>query len=226
MSSEKVLKKSAFGGFKKEGVLDYVEQLQAEILSLKKELNNTKASADENRILAEKNKRFESEIEELKNENVSLKTEKEKLISDNDALNDEVNGAKTVIADYENKIAMCESKIAEIESKFTEIEAAYNKASQTDEKANAMMLDAVNYSEKLIAKANEKANLAVSNAESAVKTALNLVSEAADRLKTVRTNYECSSAALENGVENLKGVLNELSKGLNQTDGTEAEYNG
>ena len=226
MSSEKVLKKSAFGGFKKEGVLDYVEQLQAEILSLKKELNNNKASAEENKMLTEKCKRFESEIEELKDEKASLKSENEKLISEKTALAEEVENAKSNIADYENKIAMCESKISEIESKFSEIEATYNRAPRTDNKANAMMLDAVNYSEKVIAKANEKANLAVSNAESAVKSALNLVSEASERLKTARTDYECSSVVLENGVENLKEILVELSKGLNQTEGTEADNNG
>ena len=34
MSSDKILKKSTFGGFKKEGVLNYIEELQAEIDAL------------------------------------------------------------------------------------------------------------------------------------------------------------------------------------------------
>ena len=40
MGSEQVLKKSVLGGFKKEGVLNYIEQLQTEIIELKKEISN------------------------------------------------------------------------------------------------------------------------------------------------------------------------------------------
>ena len=52
MGSEQVLKKSVLGGFKKEGVLNYIEQLQSEIISLKKE--------------AAKNSDIQKDIDDLK----------------------------------------------------------------------------------------------------------------------------------------------------------------
>lgn len=59
MGSNQVLKKSVFGGFNKEKVLGYVEQLQAEILGLKKELAAKNADS--------------SEIAKLNDENAELK---------------------------------------------------------------------------------------------------------------------------------------------------------
>lgn len=224
MGSEKVLKKTAFGGFKKEGVLDYVEQLQAEILSLKKELNNNQDSSMENKKLEEKCKGLEAEIEGLKNQNTSFQAENKKLSDENGILKEKVDNAGIVISDYEAKIAVCENKVAEIEKKFSEIEVLYSKASQTDSKANALMADAVNYSEKVIAKANEKAINAVATAEKAVNAALALVSGASERLKISKANYEGTFDEAEREVENLKNTLSKLSSELINKDG--AEVNG
>ena len=51
MGSEQFFKKSVLGGFKKEGVLNYVEQLQTEIIELKKEINNKPDLSYELKIL-------------------------------------------------------------------------------------------------------------------------------------------------------------------------------
>lgn len=221
MSLDNVLKKSAFGGFKKEGVLNYVEQLQAEILSLKKDLNNSVASDEENRKLEKRCEAYECEIGRLKKENSLLEEKNDALVSENIELMNRIKERESAVSDYENKISVCENKLAEIEKKFSEIETLYNKSAQGENKANAMMLDAVNYSEKIIAKANEKADSAVSDAASAVASAFALVADASDSFKTSRTNYECSFAAMENGVENLKKILSALSEDLSKR--TEAE---
>ena len=64
MDSERILKKSMFGGFKREDVIDYIEKLQAENSTL----------AQEVRDLSSRN----ADINELKNEIVSLKEQNEK----------------------------------------------------------------------------------------------------------------------------------------------------
>ena len=47
MESNQILKKSFMGGFKKEGVINYIEQLQAEIFRLKNELAEKNSEAVE-----------------------------------------------------------------------------------------------------------------------------------------------------------------------------------
>ena len=47
MSSNQVLKKSVMGGFKKEGVINYIEQLQAEIFRLKSEISRLNSEIEE-----------------------------------------------------------------------------------------------------------------------------------------------------------------------------------
>ncbi len=225
MSSDRILKKSAFGGFKKEGVLNYVEELQSEILSLKKELNNT-VSCEENKKLEEKCKQYEASLNEINALKKSLEDDNKRLTDENKSLTSKYEEALKNTSEYESKVILCENKIAEIEKKFTKIEALYNKASQTDDKANAMMLDAVNYSEKLIAKANERIDLAMSDAASVLKNAFTQASDAADKLKTSKNNFESSTVALDNALDNLKLTLSGLAENFEIKSENEADCNG
>ncbi len=225
MSSDKILKKSAFGGFKKEGVLNYVEELQAEILSLKKELNNT-VSCEENNKLEEKCKQYEVSINKMDSDKKLLEAEILRLSEENKVLTSKYEESLKSISDYEAKIILCETKLAEIEKKFIEIEVLYENASQTDNKANAMMLDAVNYSEKLIAKANEKVDLAMADAASVLKNAFAVAADASDKLRTSKNNYECSTVALDNALNNLKTTLSGLAENFAIQAENEADFNG
>ncbi len=223
MSSDKILKKSTFGGFKKEGVLNYIEELQAEILSLKKELNNSKSEQKEFDNLNNKAKQYESEISYLKAENIALKKEIIELKEINKTDKDELNKALESANNLQTKIDIYENKVAEIEKKFIEIENSYSaKTTEIDSKANVMMQDAVNYSEKIILKANETAKTSMLNADSAVKKAFTQITDAARTIKTARSEYDNSITALESSVENLSAVLSKITKDLNLTNETEA----
>lgn len=215
MSSEKILKKSTFGGFKKEGVLNYIEELQTEILSLKKELNNSKANQKEIDALNDKVKQYEVEISSLKSENEELKISNKTYCED-------LSNARNSVNELESKINIYETKFAEIEKKFTEIENSYvTKTVEYDNKASLLMQDAVNYSEKLILKANESAKASVLKADVAVKNAFAEVADASRNIKSARNEYDNSVTALENCVENLSDVLSEISKKLNLSYETE-----
>ena len=95
MGSDQILKKSVIGGFKKEGVLNYIEQLQTEIVGLKRELNNDKSEAD-------------GEISSLKNENESLKSENAGLIEANAAYALKIEESQVSIDEYRTKLQLCE----------------------------------------------------------------------------------------------------------------------
>lgn len=216
MSSDKILKKSTFGGFKKESVLNYIEELQAEILSLKKELNNSKADKKEIEILNDRTKQYENEISVLKSENLTLINENKELKNINELKTEDLSKALNSVDDLQNKVNIYENKVTEIEKKFIEIENSYSvKSTEIDSRATVMMQDAVNYSERLISKANETAKTSVLTADAAVKKAFCQVTDAAKTIKTARSDYDNSIIALENSVENLSAVLSEITKNLN-----------
>lgn len=230
MGSEQILKKSLLGGFKKEGVLNYIEQLQSEILTLKKEVNensdcknqlenikNEIDSADEGiAALKAENERLNSSVNELA-------AEKSNLEQENSELKNKLETANNIIAEFEEKQKKWEEKIALIEEKFTEIESSYSKIGETDNKVNGMLSDAKNYSDKIILDARASASEISAKAAVAVKNAKDEILSANDRIQTACVNFNSSAESLKAGTENLLNILSEISDKLNSA---EEEYNG
>lgn len=223
MSSEKILKKSTFGGFKKEGVLNYIEELQAEILSLKKELNNSKNNQNEIDELKKIIQNNETEASALKKENIDLKTENTELKSINKSYSEDLSKAQNSVKELESRIGVYEEKFSEIEKKFSEIESVYaSKSAESNNKASVMMQDAVSYSEKIISKANETAKANITKVDVAVKKALTEITDAAQNIKCARSEYDASVATVEKSVSSLLAAVSEVSNNLNLSFEAEA----
>ena len=200
MGSEQILKKSMLGGFKKEGVLNYVEQLQNEIVSLKKEVSNGSKCQNELDELKDKKDSADRELSALKAENEALKTENARLIEQNAAYALKLEEANVSIADYESRQQIFVEKISSIEAKFDQIESNYIKYGEV--KA---------FAASACAKAND-----------AVKAAKADIEGANERIKTACVNFESSVASLKASSENLIGVLNSVSETLVTSDSEEA----
>ncbi len=200
MGSEQILKKSMLGGFKKEGVLNYVEQLQNEIVSLKKEVSNGSKCQNELDELKDKKDSADRELSALKAENEALKAENARLIEQNAAYALKLEEANVSIADYENRQQLFVEKISSIEAKFDQIESNYIKYGEV--KA---------FAASACAKAND-----------AVKAAKADIAGANERIKTACVNFESSVASLKASSENLIGVLDSVSESLVTSDGEEA----
>ncbi len=200
MSSEQILKKSMLGGFKKEGVLNYVEQLQNEIVSLKKEVSNGSKCQTELDELKDKKDSADRELSALKEEIEALKAENARLIEQNAAYALKLEEANVSIADYENRQQLFVEKISSIEAKFDQIESNYIKYGEV--KA---------FAASACAKAND-----------AVKAAKADIAGANERIKTACVNFESSVASLKASSENLIGVLDSVSESLVTSDGEEA----
>lgn len=190
MASNQILKKSLVGGFKKDGVLNYVEQLQAEILELKQELGNREAESENNErlkaALEEKDAQIEalkSEIEELKAQNSVQSQEHEKTV-------------KQCQTDYEEKIQMYDTKIAAIEEKFAAIESGCTRLGESD---------------KIVSQAKAKADALTAKANEAVKQAADELADVYNAFKTACVNYDSSSLALKNRIEALMDTLSSIT---------------
>ncbi len=190
MGSEQIFKKSVLGGFKKEGVLNYVEQLQTEIIELKKEINNKPDFSDEIKALKDFNESAVAETTALTAKIDALKAENEALTESNLSLNNELEEAKKLINEYEEKQKIFAAKISEIDSKFLRLTSGLICQ---DSSASGI---------------KNKANDAVENAK-------NEIGDINERLKTTCNNFVSSSTALKSCVENLLDILSSISEDLN-----------
>ena len=200
MGSESILKKSVIGGFKKEGVLNYVEQLQTEIVSLRKELNECSVCKKDLDSVSIKKEIAEKEIANLKEEifaleekNALLSEENKNLIERDAATSLKLEEAQVTISDYENKIKIYEEKIAHIEEKFAEIEMNYLKYGNFIDNAR-----------------NSAAEIS-GKAKNAVDTAKAEIASANERIKTASVNFESSVASMKSCAENLLETLSAVS---------------
>lgn len=229
MSSNQVLKKSLLGGFKKDGVLNYVEGLQAEIMNLRSKLES-KSNSESEAVAALRNEieQKETQIRDLESA-IAANEEKDGEIS---ALKAEIDHLNSVISDmsaererllaeneqalqaakdeYEEKARLCEEKIAVIEDKFAQIESSYTRISETDSKVNAMMNNAILSSDKIISDAKAKSDEITSKANDALKDAFAEISDVYDQFRTATVNYDSSSAALKTRVESLIQLLESM----------------
>lgn len=189
MGSEQVLKKSVLGGFKKDGVINYVEQLQSEILELKREVANKPDLSDEYNAVKKDNENAYADIASLTAKCDAIKAENEALSNHNIKLSEELDEAKKVIAEYESKQKLFEEKILAIESKFLKIKSGYTSADVTPSEINNV-----------------------------VASAHSDISYANERIKTACNNFESSTSALKSSVDNLLNVLASINENINNAE--------
>lgn len=203
MGSESILKKSVIGGFKKEGVLNYVEQLQTEIVALRKELNECTSckreldSVSAKKEIAEREMcALKDELAQLREKNSSLE-EQNKILLERDASSSlRLEEAQVIISSYENKIGLYEEKIAAIEEKFSMIEKNYQQYGNVIDNAR-----------------NSAAEISF-KAKNAVDNAKNEITDANERIKTACVNFESSVASMKSCAENLIDTLSAVSESI------------
>lgn len=238
MASNQVLKKSVVGGFKKEDVINYVEQLQAEIQRLRIDLAQANSELEQQDDLrnayVEANKYIDMVSEDLE----TVKTERTALAAENEILKVEKQSLESVIANLEkeksdaeelyakeieqikseneSKIRVFEEKLTSIESTFASIEANRSKNNNAGEKACKILKEANDNSELIITRANNEAKAIEEKATAAVAQAAKQVAEANSRLKSACVNYDSSTVELKESVDNLIAVLDSLAEGTDK----------
>ena len=192
MSSEQIIKKSLFGGFKKEGVINYIEKLQSEILKLKTELSNIPNHTEELRSLKAENEASATEIAALIAKIDTLKAENESLSERNSKLFQEAEELKTANSELEYKQQLFKEKISVIENKFIQLANGYISNGYYG----------VGYND-------------------SVEAAKNEVYKANERVKSACNSFEGSSFELKSSVDDLLKALSGISEKFDSCDDKE-----
>ncbi len=187
MKSDRILKKAVFGGFKRADVLDYVEKLQRENVSLAEELRQKCADS--------------SEIE-------SIRAEYEKMKSELGGIKAELEEALPKLREAEEKAAALGSENAALretlsskENELSSIEREY--AVFRNDKSNALIQDAMKYSDTLVDTAKESAGRALVKAGDSINAASLDIKTAGERVRTAQVNLDYSLNSVKSSVDKL-----------------------
>ena len=146
MDAEKIMRTSVFGGFKKEDVISYVEELKKEIENLKADVEKKDGKIGELNSKVLELTDDCAQLEELKKETAEKSERISALENQNGEIVERLETLSKVSEEYSNAKSVIERNNREIEAAQARLGAAF--------------LDARKYSENLVAAANEKAHAA------------------------------------------------------------------
>ena len=172
-NSDRILKKTVFGGFRRSEVLDYVEKLQSENVSLADELRQK--SVDSSKL--------------------------DELMSDNDRQASEISNMKVLLENAEEKNLALEEQVNSLLSEVESLKA--ENASLKNDKSNSLIQDALKYSDSLVESAKESAGRALLRAGDSINAASLDVKSAGERVRTAQVNLDYSLSAVKTSVDKL-----------------------
>jgi len=212
MNNDRILKKSIFGGFRRSDVLDYIEKLQNENVSLADELREKSAQYAELESANEQNSDVSDELEALRNEMEELQKTCDALRNENEELkkaNSEITAkANKNEASYEE----LGHEMQALNEKYSALEEDYGKLS--NDKSNALIQDAMRYSDTLVSGARKTADKALNDAHSAIGTVTEDVFSANEQIRTAQQMVEQAMSTVRTNVDNLVDTLSKCSSQL------------
>lgn len=195
MESERILRTSVFGGFRREDVLQYVEELKGEIAALSEEVKGKTArldalqeKADELAAVCEQAKETEAKLQET---TAALKATREQ----NEALQAEN-------AEFTARFAAIDGEKAEIDRKTQEIKLS-------EAQLGAAFLDARKYSDEIVTAANQKATETQNEASDSI-------AKQAQEVARLSSDVDILSATLTKSINDLHADISALSAKLSK----------
>ena len=213
MSKDVLFKTSAFGGFKKDEVMDFVQQVLGEKGELERLLlNNTT-----------RNNQLSAELNNVKAEIDSLSSVRDELADSLIKVEDLTNALKekdAIIEELNLKLAeaqrnSCSSdELDRLKAENDALKADIEKKRDMERQVGAAMLDARVHSEELIEEAKEKANnvtKAIYNAigETAVK-----IDDLSEGIGEIARNFTKSVEEVELRIKVLTGDMSKTAQAL------------
>ena len=213
MSKDILFKTSAFGGFKKDEVMDFVQQVLGEKGELERMLLNT--TTRNNQITSELNQ-MKSEIENLstvRSELTNSLTKIEDLTVELCSKDKIIEELSLKLEDFE-KNSGSKEEVEALKAENEALKAELEKTRDLERQVGAAMLDARVHSEELIEEAKEKANnvtKAIYNAigETAVK-----IDDLSAGIGEIARNFTKSVEEVELRIKVLTGDMSKTAQAL------------
>lgn len=204
MKKNTFFKRSLFGGFKREDVINYIDNMKAELESAKKEIDELK---EQNATLSSSNESLTEETDKFRSENVSLsmslaentlnlnnvKAELDKLKIEKESIENENKALKEENESYRGKIA----RAAEIESHV-----------------GGMIADAKIYKEKLISDAKIEIDAMSASYRNSAEEITKKIDSFTNELNDLSSSVSSSLSSIMDSLIKMSNEIEQSKKSL------------
>ena len=195
MDSERILRTSIFGGFKREDVLGYVEELKAEIAVLSAEVQGKTSKID---ALSEMAENLSKALEQAKETEAKL-AETSAVLDEQKAKNAELQAQNDALS---ARVAAIDGEKQAMAQKAQEIRAS-------EAQLGAAFLDARKYSDEIVSAANKKANETQNEASDSI-------AKQAQEVSRLSADVDTLAATLTKSINDLHADISALSAKLSK----------
>ncbi len=213
MSKDLMFRTSAFGGFKKEEVMDFIEKVLTEKSALERQFAiNTAKTTQLNGEIAS----LQSEIADmgkLRSDLAELSAkinEYEVAIDDKDTL---INELTVKLSEAQLK-AVDENEIATLKRENERLQAELNKKGDLERQVGAAMLDARVHSEELVEQAKERANSVTKAVYAAIGDTAVKIDDLSAGIGEIARNFTKSVEEVELRIKALTGDMSKTAQAL------------
>lgn len=212
MKKNTFFKRSLFGGFKREDVINYIDNLKSELERARKDAEELR---EENSSLKSANEALSSETDKYRSENASLSIS----LGENTIT---LNKVKAELSDAKNKYARLSEENSLLKAENEKCQSKIERASEIESHVGGMIADAKIYKEKLIADAKNEISTISASYCSAAKEITEKIDSFTDELNDLSAGV---SASLSSIMDSLIKMSNEIEKSKNSFTNTDDKSN-
>lgn len=213
MAKDVLFKTSAFGGFKKDEVMDFIHDILTQKSELEKQL--AASSANTAQLNAEVSQ-LRREMDDFANVRSELADKKIKLAEIENELEDKaalISELTRQIAQYENSVE-CSDELAELRSENTRLKSELEKKRGLERQVGAAMLDARVHSEELVEAAKERAESVTKNIYNAIGETAVKIDDLSAGIGEIARNFTKSVEEVELRIKVLTGDMSKTAQAL------------
>ena len=225
MANDVIFKTKAFGGFKKDEVMAYINRLISEKEALEtrcKELtdenNNLKNQASENsQKLKEADEKTEKAKEEYEDILKILEAEREvsaAIYNEKEEFNIEILKLNKELTELKNKPVLSEEDAEALKAENTTLKNECDKLKAMEQQVGAAMLDARLRSDELVKEAEEKANLVRKDVYDAIGDTALKIDELSGGITEIARNFTKAVSEVEMRINLLTGNMSKTAQAL------------
>ena len=213
MSKDLMFRTTAFGGFKKNDVMDFIEKVLTEKSALERQLAiNTAQTTQLNGEIAALQSEL-ADIGKLRSEVAELSAkinEYEIAVDDKDTL---INELTSKLSEAQAK-AVDESEINALKLENERLQAELNKKGDLERQVGAAMLDARVHSEELVEQAKERANSVTKAVYAAIGDTAVKIDDLSAGIGEIARNFTKSVEEVELRIKVLTGDMSKTAQAL------------
>lgn len=212
MKKNTFFKRSLFGGFKREDVINYIDNLKSELERARKDAEELR---EENSSLKSANEALASETDKYRSENASLSIS----LGENTIT---LNKVKAELSDAKNEYERLSEENLLLKAENEKCQSKIERASEIESHVGGMIADAKIYKEKLIADAKNEISTISASYCSAAKEITEKIDSFTDELNDLSAGV---SASLSSIMDSLIKMSNEIEKSKNSFTNTDDKSN-